>query len=116
MPMKWSVRLSETAQRDFDGIYVWTAVHFGVAQARTYRGIVLQALKLLRDGPDVHGTRSHPGLPAGFRTLHVMRSGKRGRHFIVFDTPTADRIRVVRILHEAMDLSRHVTNSDETGH
>ena len=112
MPQEWKVRLSESAQRDFDEIFLWTVEHFGIDQARAYRGVILDALQALREGPDIPGARLHPGLPRAFKTLHVARARKRGRHFIVFDASTKRRIDVLRILHDAMDLPRHVGAED----
>ncbi|OHC76378.1 MAG: hypothetical protein A3G18_07175 [Rhodospirillales bacterium RIFCSPLOWO2_12_FULL_58_28] len=113
MSLNWKVRLSEAAQRDFDGIFLRTAEHFGIGQARLYRGMILDALRALRDGPAIIGAGNHPELPQGVKTLHIARKSKRGRHFIVFDASTAGRIRVLRILHDAMDMSRHIEPGDE---
>jgi toxin ParE1/3/4 len=51
-------------------------------------------------------------------TLHVARKRRRGRHFILFraDTnPNRGLIDVLRILHDAMDLERHVPDEDDDG-
>jgi toxin ParE1/3/4 len=108
MPPNWNVRLSEAAQKDFNDIFLWTVEQFGIEQARLYREVVLDALQTLQNGPDVIGTRTHVALPGGIKVLHVARSGKRGRHFIVFDGSVTGCIQVVRILHDSMDLARHV--------
>jgi toxin ParE1/3/4 len=42
------------------------------------------------------------------RTLHVARHGRRGRHFIMYRAALDHVIEVVRILHDAMDLARHL--------
>lgn len=116
MPPRWKVRLSDAARKDFDDIYLWTEEHFGIDQARHYRDAILNALQILEDGPDAFGTRKHLLLEDNFRVLHVARSGRRARHFIVFDGSMTGRIQVIRILHDSMDLARHVTADDETEH
>jgi toxin ParE1/3/4 len=110
------VRLSEAAERDLDDIYLWTAEKFGVDQARAYRRVLLDALRALRDGPDIIGVKDRADLAPGLKSLHIARQGKRGRHFIMFDAALAGHIRVVRILHDAMDIARHVSGkSSEEG-
>ena len=48
-------------------------------------------------------------------TLHVARRGRTGRHLVVYrtGTPAVDPpiVEVLRLLHDSMDLSRHI----ETG-
>jgi toxin ParE1/3/4 len=34
--------------------------------------------------------------------------GRRGRHFIMYRAASGNVIEVVRILHDAMDLARHI--------
>jgi len=48
-------------------------------------------------------------------TLHIARGGRRGRHLILFQVESSapDRIVVLRILHDSMDIARHLP-SDET--
>lgn len=46
-------------------------------------------------------------------SLHVARRNRRGRHFILFRATEAGQIQVVRILHDAMDLARHIPDPAE---
>jgi toxin ParE1/3/4 len=39
----------------------------------------------------------------------VAREGRRGRHFVLFRAGPEQTIEVLRILHDAMDLSRHLS-------
>jgi toxin ParE1/3/4 len=109
---RWRIRLSEAAEQDFVSILRWTAETFGPRQARTYRETLLTALTALADGPDVIGSRPRDEIQPGLRTLHVARHRRRGRHIILYRTAGADTIEVLRILHEAMDLPRHVPQQD----
>ena len=41
-------------------------------------------------------------------SLHVARMGRKGSHFVVFRVATENTIDVLRVLHESMDLTRHL--------
>lgn len=106
---RWRIRLSEATEGDFVAILQWTAETFGVRQARDYRETLLAALAALGDGPDAPGSTPRDEILPGMRTLHVARRGRRGRHFVLYRTSGGGTIEVVRILHDAMDLARHVS-------
>ncbi|NBU77128.1 MAG: type II toxin-antitoxin system RelE/ParE family toxin, partial [Planctomycetes bacterium] len=44
--------------------------------------------------------------------LHVARQGRAGRHFVVFRAAGSD-IDVLRLLHESMDLPRHLPAAND---
>jgi toxin ParE1/3/4 len=44
----------------------------------------------------------------GLRVLHVGRSGRRGRHFLIYRAAGDREIEIIRILHDSMDLRRHL--------
>jgi toxin ParE1/3/4 len=53
--------------------------------------------------------RWHPELGETVATLHVARQGRKGRHLLVFRVSASERVvEVLRILHDSMDLSRHL--------
>ncbi len=103
----WTIRLSATAEADYEEILRWTASRFGNAQAVSYAELLAASLARLERGPSIAGARQRDEIGAGVRTLHI---GRRGRHIILFRTGSErDRtIDVLRILHDAMDLARHV--------
>ncbi|MGV6873864.1 type II toxin-antitoxin system RelE/ParE family toxin [Pseudochelatococcus sp. B33] len=105
---RWRVRLSAAAEEDVLNIVLWTAEHFGAEQARRYRATIFAALRDLGDGPDATGTRDRAELGRNLRSLHVARRGRRGRHIILFAAVDDVRIEIVRILHDSMDLARHL--------
>jgi toxin ParE1/3/4 len=106
---RWRIRLSAAAERDFLGIIEWTAETFGIRQAKTYRLTLMLALAALHQGPDLPDSEPRDEIRPGLRSIHVARRGRRGRHFILYRTADADRIEVVRILHDSMDISRHAS-------
>jgi toxin ParE1/3/4 len=103
--------LTDAAQADFYDIISWTAEQFGELQARRYEATITQALAALIDGPNRIGARTRGDILPELMSLHVARAGNKGRHFILFRL-TGDEgeetIEVLRILHDAMDLARHV--------
>lgn len=109
---RWKVAIGANAKRDLAAICHWTTKTFGEAQAQIYRETVLAAIRALEEGPDIAGVRSRDDIRPGLKFLHVARSGRRGRHFIIFravEAPELPVIQVVRILHDAMDLSKRVS-------
>ena len=95
-------------------IFLWTVAHFVVEQARRYRGTIFAALRDLGDGPEAVGIRERAELGRGLKSLHVARHGRRGRHLILFTADAEERIQILRILHDSMDLARHLpTGSGE---
>ncbi len=109
MRRHWQVRLSPLAESDFFDILRWTAVHFGKKQARVYATTLRLALKALIEGPSVPGSIARSELGPNILTLHVARNRRKGRHFIVYRAYEDNQgIQVLRILHDSMDLARHI--------
>lgn len=107
----WTVRLSAAAEADYLQILRWTVENFGSAQARVYAETLALAMKTLAAGPDTIGVRERPEIGGKIRTLHVARNGRKGRHFILFRVESIDGknlIDVLRLLHDSMDLERHL--------
>ena len=109
---RWTVRLSNPAERDFVEIVGYTADNFGARQARVYDATLRQALAALRAGPTLRGTVDREDVGVGLRSLHVARKGRRGRHLILYREGPERTIEVVRILHDAMDLKEHVRSKE----
>lgn len=106
----WAVRLSAAAEADYRRILRWTTENFGSAQARTYADTLAPALKAVTAGPELIGVRERPEIGTGIRTLHVVRNGRKGRHFVMFRIASAQNntvIDVLRLLHDSMDLERY---------
>jgi len=104
---RWRVRLGAVAELDFANILRWTTDNFGARQARVYRDTLLRAIGELAHGPDVAGSKARDEIMPGLRTLHVARGGRRGRHLLVYRV-VAGRIEIGRILHDQMELRRHL--------
>jgi len=111
----WIVRLAGTADSDFESILLWTLEQFGDVQAETYSETLSAAVQALIAGPEQPGIKARPEIGRDLFTLHVARNGGRGRHFVLFRVdarPGNRQIDVLRILHDSMDLARHVPEGE----
>jgi len=112
----WTVRLTAAAEDDFGQILRWTVDQFGEVQARLFAETMSAALNDLSGGPTIVGARRRDDILKGIFTLHVARKGSKGRHLVMFRVGrAADRevIEVLRLLHDAMDLQRHLPPAEE---
>lgn len=115
---EWAVGLAATAEADFDRIVEWTARRFGSAQADLYTETLLAVIDALHAGPETVGARARNELGGGVFTVHAARRGRRARHIVVFHCEVTDgrkSVRVLRILHDAMDIGRHLSPEDDDG-
>ena len=108
----WRVRLSQAAEDDFLAIVAWTATHFGNVQAQKYAEVLTLSITALHKGPDVIGAKTLDNIGQGLKSLHVARMGRKGSHFVVFRAATENIIDVLRMLHESMDLARHLPSEN----
>jgi toxin ParE1/3/4 len=104
----WRVRLGAAAEVDFANILKWTTENFGARQSHVYRDTLVLAIGELANGPDVVGSKARDEIIVGLRTLHVARPGRRGSHFLMYRAAPNSTIEIVRILHDRMDLRRHL--------
>jgi toxin ParE1/3/4 len=107
-PNVWTVDLAAPARRDFAKAVEKSIEKFGVRQGEIYRETLIAAITTLKEGPDVAGSIPHDEIRPGLRVLHVARGGRKGRHIIVYRASGQAGIRILRILHDAMDISRHI--------
>jgi len=72
---------------------------------------LLAALQVLEDGPDARGTLDRSDLEPGLRVLRPLRA----KHIFLLSNvggTTERTINILRILHTAMDPSRHLDPDD----
>jgi len=110
---RWRVRLGAAAEVDFANILKWTTENFGARQSRVCRDTLVQAIGELAEGPHVASSKARDEIMAGLRTLHVARRGRRGSHFLMYRAASNGTIEVVRILHDRMDIRRHVPSAPD---
>lgn len=108
MSIIWTVRLGHQAEQDYREALQWTARSFGKIQARTYAQTISLAIQALKDGPEITGSKKRDEIMQGILTLHVARLGRKGRHFVIFRVSRDRTIDVLRLLHDSMDMPRHL--------
>ncbi len=91
--------LSPQAEADLTDILQYTLEAWGEAQLTTYASVLDEALRLLRDNPQLGYSR--PAVSERHRFLLA------GEHVIAYRL-TRTRIEVARILHSRMDLKRNL--------
>ncbi|WP_062063245.1 type II toxin-antitoxin system RelE/ParE family toxin [Cellvibrio sp. OA-2007] len=114
-PTKWTLEFSFSALKDYQDILAWTLDRFGAQQARVYARAIESAFQELHQGPDAVCLRWRPELGVRVASLHVARNGYKGRHMIIFSLSALEDeavIRVLRLLHDSMDLQRHQLFTD----
>ena len=108
---RWRIRLASTAEEGFRNILRWTEEQFGESQARACADTLTQAIQALSFGPNVAGSRARNDIADGLMALHVARRGRKGRHLVLYRVGSPSNppvIDVLRLLHDAMDLPRHI--------
>ena len=116
MTQNWRVRLTERAERDLEEIAGWTAENFGRRQALQYSETIALALEALAAGPEVPGVRTRDELAPGVRSLHAARQGRRARHLVLFRVTDHGILEVLRVLHDSMELARHLPGAEDSAH
>lgn len=104
----WRIRLARQAEIDYFRILHASAERFGSGQADIYEGHLIAALTALEAGPELRGSVARADIPSDLRTFHLARLGVSARHLICYRAREGGVIEVLRILHDAMDLPRHI--------
>jgi toxin ParE1/3/4 len=94
------VRLSAAARRDLSGIWTYSAQHWDEAQADRYVRSFADSFDGLARG--ILKGRSAEAIRPGYLKLAV------GSHFVFYRVGSANVVEVVRILHQRMDVDRHL--------
>ena len=100
-PPKYRIELSASAQRDWEDILAYTMQKWGAAQMDAYDALLERALDTLRWNPNFGHKRE--GLSERHRVVIA------GQHVVVYSV-SEDTVSVSRILHEKMDVARHLTH------
>lgn len=113
--MRRRLRQSKEADKDLDNIWNYTAKVYGIEQAESYSSIIKQALRDIEQNPLRPTSRAEPDLGQDVRSYRIAlskgRSGstvKSPRHVVIYTLQFKDEIFVMRILHDAMDVVRHL--------
>lgn len=109
--------LSPAARRDIREVLKWSAEKFGEPAAARYRDLLKQAFRDIASDPLRHGSQERPELAPGVRSYHLRSSRDHARnilsfvrdprHFVIYRR-RSQTIDIVRVLHDARDLARHL--------
>lgn len=107
------LRLSALAQSDIVNVLSWSARRFGDQARARYEQLLSTALRDLSAEPLRLGSAARPELGDDVRSYHLRHSRKhsqvaRPRHLILYRIADGSIVEVGRVLHDAMELERHV--------
>lgn len=110
-------RLSAAAQADILNILAWTDEQFGEVARKRYEALIAAGLRDVASAPNQAGSAERPELGDGVRSWHLRLSRERGRtatgivrnprHLLIYQ-PGLDAVLIARVLHDAMELVRHL--------
>lgn len=110
-------RLSRLAATDILEVLIWSEHEFGEGARLRYERLIEAALADILEDPLRLGSHARPELGAGVRSWHLRLSRerartpegvvRRARHVVIYRNQ--QRLVVVgRLLHDAMELARHL--------
>lgn len=108
-------RLTHAAQSDITSILAWANEQFGTEARQRYQALIITAIRDAAARADNIGHIPRPELGDGVFSWHLSQSRdhapggtvRRPRHFLICRRES-DILVIGRVLHDAMDLRRHV--------
>lgn len=121
---KYEIRITRAARRDMIAVMRWSLREFGEDAALRYDALLTQAFTDLGQDPERPGSQQRPDLAKGVFVYHLRFSRDRARsalgvvnhprHFVIYRR--RDRvIEILRVLHDARDLQRHLPEEHQAG-
>jgi toxin ParE1/3/4 len=115
--------LAPAAERDIQQIVVWSHQQFGEHARLRYEALLARAIQDVFDAPERPGSASRPEIADGARTYHLGHSRdrvtvgriRRARHFLLYRTHSDGQVEIGRVLHDSMDLRRHLPDNFGSG-
>jgi toxin ParE1/3/4 len=105
--MSFRIRISAAAVRDIEQVLGHTLREFGLLQYEEYKDLIRTALADVSANPNRLSARRRAELHPHARTFHIARPGRHARHFLLYRI-IGDYVDVGRLLHDSMDLRRHL--------
>ena len=91
---------------------------FGIAGRRRYQALIRKAIQDVAADPTRPGSRERSDLSPGMHSYHLAHSRERARtadgivrnprHILLYHCPDLQTVEILRVLHDAMDLLRHL--------
>ena len=115
------LRLSAAARADIVALLAWSAERFGDRARDRYETLLATALADLANDPMRLGSAARPELGDSIRSYHLRHSRARAaggegpvgrpRHLVLYRLDGAGIVEVGRVLHDAMELDRHMPSA-----
>jgi toxin ParE1/3/4 len=119
------IRLSREAEQDIEAILAWTDEQFGEQVRLRYEELLVQAISDIADDPGRIGSLERPELAKQVFTYHLRHSRdhvdrskgriRKPRHFLVYRLAEDGCLEISRVLHDTMDLARHLPSDYQSG-
>ncbi|WP_262249844.1 type II toxin-antitoxin system RelE/ParE family toxin [Parapedobacter soli] len=93
-------RISKKAIEDLDNIWLYTQENWSIAQADRYYNLLIAEIEYIALNPNTG--RDMRGIRAGYWSSQVKS------HLIFYKVATDQTVEIVRILHQRMDVTRHL--------
>jgi toxin ParE1/3/4 len=108
-------RISHAAAADIIDILAWSQEQFGEQERRRYERLIAAAIRDIAADPTRAGSAERPELGQAVRSWHLRGSRnhttdevvRRPRHILIYRVED-DILVIGRILHDAMELRRHI--------
>lgn len=120
--MTRTIRLAAAARADIVDILEYSEAQFGLAARQRYEHLVATALRDIAEEPERPGSAPRPELGGDIRSWHLRLSRDRAkadggtvrqpRHMILYTVIGETSVGVLRVLHDAMELHRHIGEGD----
>lgn len=112
--MTYEIDLTPAARVDIVDALGWSLENFGESVRDGYNALIFATLDAIGSNPNLVGSHDRSDLAAGLRMVHL-RTGRdevspavrriaSPRHFVVY-RQVDEVVQVVRLLHDAMDIS-----------
>lgn len=111
-------RLSAAAEADIVRILGYSQDQFGKLARLRYEALIVASLRDLAADPMRPASADRPELGFGVRSYHLRHSRERAwidaarvrrpRHFLLYRFTRPDLVGIGRVLHEGMEIARHL--------
>ena len=118
-------RVSPQAERDIEAILAWTHEEYGEKARVRYEALLVRAMLDVAESPERAGSQDRPEIAPSARTFHIRHSRdrvkksigkvKQPRHFLLYRALAGGPIEIGRVLHDGMDLKRHLPQEYRAG-
>jgi toxin ParE1/3/4 len=109
-------RLAPLAQSDLEQILATSATRWGPERSLRYAVLLYAGTQSVANNPERPSTRKCDALWLGLRSFHIRHvrpaTVKRPAHIVYYRAIRPGLVEVVRILHERMDPSLHLSADD----